>query len=85
MERPTITHQAEMSGQQVLSLYAQGYQVTCRYCKVPFVTRPELLEPGASPQYVACPKNQNHFSLITEPADRMNEMRERMDDRRKNQ
>lgn len=82
MERAAITHQSEMSGQDVLRLYAQGYQVMCRYCKIPFITRPEVLGEGETPLYVACGRNPQHFSLLSEPADRMQEMRSRMIARR---
>jgi hypothetical protein len=82
MHSKTITQRADMSGQEVLSLYAQGYQVLCRYCKVPFITQPEFIPIGEAPQFVACPENPNHFTLLTEPADRMQEMRKRMNARR---
>ena len=82
MQSKTIIHRTDMSGQEVLSLYAQGYQVLCRYCKALFITQPEVIPVGEAPQFVACSKNPNHFTLLTEPADRMQEMRQRMNARR---
>jgi len=82
MQSQSIVHQVNMSAHEVLSLYAQGYQVVCRYCKVPFITRPEVLSAGEAPQFITCPRNQNHFSLLTEPAEQTQEMRHRMKARR---
>jgi hypothetical protein len=73
-----IPHRPEMDTQEILRLYAEGFRLVCRYCKVEFTTIPETLLPGQTPQYVACPNNKNHMTILCEPAEAMKSVRERM-------
>ena len=73
-----IVHQADMKSTEVLRLYADGYRLVCRYCKIEFTTIPETLSPGEAPMFVSCPKNMNHMHLVTDPAHAMRGVRARM-------
>jgi len=57
-----------MSASEIFQLYSEGFRLVCRYCKVELSTVPASLIPGQKPQYVACPNNQNHITLLSEPA-----------------
>lgn len=73
-----ITHQAGMKAQEVLRLYAEGFRLVCRYCKVEFTTIPEALEPNEIPISVTCPSNINHMHLRIEPEQAMKGVRSGM-------
>ena len=73
-----IVHQADMKSTEVLRLYADGYRLVCRYCKIEFTTIPETLSPGETPTFVSCPKNRNHMHLVTDSAHAMRGVRASM-------
>jgi ribosomal protein L37AE/L43A len=63
-----IVHRIDMTTEEVLRSYVEGFRLTCRYCKVEFETIPAILLPGERPSVVTCPNNRNHMSILTEPA-----------------
>jgi hypothetical protein len=73
-----IVHQADMQGGEILRLYAEGYRLVCRYCKVEFTTIPKTLTPGELPVSVSCPKNINHMHLLNDPPSAMKGVRSGM-------
>jgi hypothetical protein len=83
METPRqIVHRPDMDTQEILRLYSEGFRLVCRYCKVEFTTIPESLALGQRPQFVACPNNQNHMTILCEPTESMKAVRELMAARR---
>jgi hypothetical protein len=80
-----IVHRPEMNTEEILRLYSKGFRLVCRYCKVEFATIPESLMVGQRPQYVACPNNPNHMTILSEPTESMQGMRELMAQRKANQ
>jgi hypothetical protein len=73
-----IVNQADMPGREILRLYAEGFRLVCRYCKVEFSTIPDTLAPGEMPVSVSCPKNINHMHLVNDPASAMQSVRSGM-------
>jgi hypothetical protein len=73
-----IVHQADMQARDILRLYAEGFRLICRYCKVEFTTVPGTLAPGETPVSVSCPKNINHMHLLNDPASAMKGVRSGM-------
>ena len=75
-----IPHRAEMQTEEILRLYASGYRISCRYCKVEFRTIPEKLKPGEQPSFVQCPNNPNHMSVCSDTMTSLRAVREAMRD-----
>jgi hypothetical protein len=78
MKRPD----KNMKVHEVLTLVAKGQVFNCPICESVMETIPSKVEEGKRAFGLFCPKNKHHYYIYAEDADRVNEVRRRMRERR---